>query len=400
MKVMLINAYCGWGSTGKIVEGIADTLIQQGHEAYIAYGYYKTDRPNTMKLKLGGRYQNFYEIMKCRLTGYFGFTSKQATFKLIKWIKTVQPDIINLHILHSGYLHIEILFNFLAKANIPIVWTFHDCWAFTGHCAHFTRVKCEKWKTGCFDCPEKDSYPIRYFFDRSKEQYARKKAAFTSVKNMTIVTPSNWLADLVKQSFMGYGTVEVIHNGIDLEVFRPREADVKSRYGIEGKKLVLSVAASWGKRKGLNYLYELAKRLPEDQYQVMVVGLNETQLRELPKGIIGIGRTRDQIELAEIYSAADVFVNPTLEDNYPTVNLESIACGTPVVTFSTGGSPESITLETGAVVSCADMKDLIDKVISWSNKNVHNECRRYAEQNFGKQERFADYARLFEKIIL
>lgn len=399
MKVMLISAYCGWGSTGKIVEGIADTLAAQGHEAYIAYGYFKSNRPNTLKLKFGGRYQNFYEIMKCRITGYFGFTSKRATYKLIRWIEEVQPDAINLHILHSGYVHIEILFDFLAKKNIPIVWTFHDCWAFTGHCAHFTRVKCDKWKNGCYACPEKDSYPIRYFFDRSKEQYARKKAAFTSVENMAVVTPSRWLADLVKQSFMGYGSVDVIHNGIDLNIFKPTQSDVKSKYGIEGKKLVLAVAASWGKRKGLSYLYELAEKLPKDKYQIMIVGLNESQLRELPKNVIGIGRTGSQKELVEIYSAADVLVNPTLEDTYPTVNLESIACGTPVVTFKTGGSPESVTNETGAVVECGDMDDLLDKVITWSQKSAKQVCRDYAERNFNKQDRFVDYVRLFEEIV-
>ena len=398
MKVLIVNAYSGHGSTGKIVESIADTVEAHGDQAYIAYGFYKTQHKNAIKLKLGGRYHNFYEIMKCRLTGYFGYTSRLATYRLIHWIKRNKPDIINLHNIHGGYVHVSLLARYLQKAGIPIVWTLHDCWTFTGHCSHFQLAQCNRWKTGCFDCPDrklKQSYPISYFFDRSKEQYKWKKAAFSSIPNVTMVAPSHWLEELVRQSFFQNASFQTIHNGINLEVFKPRKSDCKNRLGCEGKHLILAVAASWGKRKGLNYVYQLAERLPKDDYQVVVVGLNDDQMKALPTGVIGIKRTNNAQELAELYSAASVLVNPTLEDNYPTVNMESIACGTPVVTFRTGGSPESITHETGTVVAQHDLDAMYNAVIYWANCNLRNECLTYAQKHFDGNACFEAYYELF-----
>lgn len=402
MKVLIINAYSGYGSTGRIVESIADTVDLHGDDAFIAYGYFKTKHKNALKLKMGGRYHNFYEIMKCRLTGYFGYTSRFATYRLIRWIEKNKPDVINLHNIHGGYVHVSILARYLQTAGIPIAWTMHDCWTFTGHCAYFQQAKCERWKTGCFDCPDrklKQNYPISYFFDRSKAQYQWKKSDFTAIPNVTMVAPSNWLEDLARQSFFQQARFTTIHNGIDLNVFKPVESDCKKRLGCEGKHIVLAVAASWGRRKGLNYVYELAKRLPEAEYQVVVVGLNDEQMKSLPKGVIGIQRTNNAHELAELYSSASVFVNPTLEDTYPTVNMEAIACGAPVVTFRTGGSPESITEATGAVVEQYDMDGLERSVIDWAHRDVKAACRRYAVENFDAHVCFEKHYQLFQTLV-
>ena len=402
MKVLIVNAYSGHGSTGRIVESIADIIESHGDQAYIAYGYYKSKHKNTIKLKAGGRYHALYEIMKCRITGYFGYTSSASTYRLIHWIKKNKPDIINLHNIHGGYVHISLLAKYLQKAGIPIVWTLHDCWTFTGHCTHFQLVKCDRWKTECFDCPNralKKNYPISYFFDRSKEQYRWKKADFSAIPNVTMVTPSCWLEGQVKQSFFKQSKFLTIHNGIDLDVFRPTDSICKARLGCEGKKMVLAVAAGWGNRKGLDYVYELSKRLPRDEYQVVIVGLKDKQMDSVPEGVIGIKRTNSTKELAQLYSAADVMVNPTLEDTYPTVNLEAIACGTPVVTFRTGGSPESITAETGAVVDQHDMDSLVRETITWAHRNVKDICRQYALDNFSAANCFDAYYDLFVKLF-
>ena len=206
MKALIVTAYGGWGSTGRIADSIAANVVRHGHEAVVAYGFYQSAFDNSVKLKCGARYMSFFEIFKSRITGYMGFSSKHATRKLIRLIKKERPDVINLHNVHGGYLHIELLFRYIKKEHIPVVWTIHDCWSFTGHCAHFEKVGCDRWKTGCFECPDrklKQSYPISYFFDRSSEQYKRKKIAFSGVPNLTIATPSQWLANLAKQSYAG-----------------------------------------------------------------------------------------------------------------------------------------------------------------------------------------------------
>lgn len=402
MKVLIVNAYSGHGSTGKIVESIADTVEAHGDQAYIAYGFYRTQHKNAIKLKLGGRYHNFYEIMKCRLTGYFGYTSRLATYRLIHWIKKNKPDIINLHNIHGGYVHVSLLARYLQKAGIPIVWTLHDCWTFTGHCSHFQLAQCDRWKTGCFDCPDrklKQSYPISYFFDRSKEQYKWKKAAFSAIPNVTMVAPSYWLENLARQSFFQQAKFQTIHNGINLDIFKPRESECKKKMNCEDKHIVLAVAATWGKRKGLNYVYQLAERLPQEVYQVVVVGLNDEQMKSLPSSIIGIKRTSNAKELAELYTAASVLVTPTLEDNYPSVNMESIACGTPVVTFKTGGSPESLTPETGSVVEQHDIDRMLEEILKWVKTDAQAVCRQYAVEHFEAMKCFEEYYQLFCALI-
>lgn len=398
MKVLQINCTCGKGSTGKIVIGIDDVLIKNEDKGYIAYGYYKCNRQNTLKLKKGNtKYSLILEHLKCRITGYYGFTSKYATNRLIMWIEEIEPDIIHLHNIHGGFVHIEMFFKYLAKRNIPIVWTLHDCWSFTGHCAHFDYIKCEKWKTGCHDCPQKNTYPKRWFFDRSEEQYKRKKQAFTSVKDITFVTPSKWLASLVKQSYFKDYPVYVINNGIDLGIFKPVNSNIKEEYGVKDRKLILAVASSWSQRKGYEHVIEISKRLP-NEYKVCMIGLNERQMKNTPDNVLKIQRTYDQKELVEFYSAADVFINSTLEDNFPTVNLEAMACGTPVVTFDTGGSPESIDDRTGIVVKKEDSDGMVKAIKEINKERMFDDCLKRA-QLFDNQTRYEDYLKLYKDII-
>ena len=338
----MINSVCGIRSTGRICTDIASELEAQGHQVKIAYG--RENVPEQFQryaVRIGNDLDMRLHGVKARLLDASGFGSKSATKRFIKWVKDYDPDVIHLHNIHGYYINIEILFNYLKNSGKPVVWTLHDCWAFTGHCAYFDFAGCEKWKTGCYGCPQKKSYPSSILIDRSKKNHIQKRRLFTTLSNMTVVTPSQWLAGLVKKSYLGKYNIRVINNGIDTEVFKPTSGDFRQKYNIGSKKIILGVAGVWDRRKGFEDFYKLSSIL-EDSYQIVLVGLNEKQISALPKNIIGISSTESASELAEIYTAADVFVNPTLEDNYPTVNLEAQACGTPVITYNTGGSPESV----------------------------------------------------------
>ena len=342
MKILQINSVCGIRSTGRICTDLAEVLEQNGHECKIAYGRETVpEKYRKYAVRIGCDFDVKLHALQSRIFDNAGFGSRRATEKFIEWVKEYDPDVIHLHNIHGYYINIEVLFNYLAKADKPVVWTLHDCWTFTGHCAYYSYVKCDKWKMGCYNCPQKKCYPSSMLLDASKKNWLKKKALFTSVKKMTLVTPSKWLANEVKQSFLGSYPIKVIPNGIDLNVFKPTLSDFREKNGLVGKKIILGVASTWGPRKGLNDFVELSKIL-DDNYKIVLVGLSEKQKKELPDNIIKITRTNNVQELAEIYTAADILFNPTYEDNYPTVNLEAQACGTPVVTYRTGGSIESV----------------------------------------------------------
>ena len=277
------------------------------------------------------------------------------------------------------------------------VWTLHDCWTFTGHCPHFDMFGCDKWKTGCHHCQQPISYP-KTRIDNSKHMYYLKKKWFTGVKNMTLVTPSQWLAGLTRESFLREYPVKVIHNGIDLSVFKPTESDFKETYHCQDKKIVLGVSFGWGDRKGLDAFLELAKRLPDD-YRIVLIGTDENADSKLPENVISIHRTDNQVELAKIYSAADVFVNCTREDTFPTVNIEALACGIPVVTFRTGGSPEIIDGTCGSVVEKNDVDALEQEILRiCTQKPFSSDACRHRAENFEMYDRFGEYIKLYEEM--
>lgn len=340
MKILQINSVCGRGSTGRIVMQIHRELIKNAHQSYVAYG--RSPAINSAEvIRIGTNFDVYTHVLLTRLFDLHGFGSKNATKKFLKKVEELNPDVIHLHNIHGYYINIDLLFDYLKEKQKPIVWTLHDCWSFTGHCAYFDYVNCYKWRFGCQDCPQKRSYPASYIVDGSKRNYEKKKQLFTGLKRMVIVTPSKWLASLVKESFLKDYPVEVIPNGIDTSVFKPTHGDFRKKYGLENKFIILSVANVWEERKGLKHFLELASMLKQDEV-IVLVGLNKKQIKKLPRGIIGIERTNSARELAEIYTTADVFVNPTLEDNYPTVNLEAQACGTYVITFDSGGAKETL----------------------------------------------------------
>ena len=394
MKVLQINVTSGEGSTGKICEGISFVAKHNDIDNLIIYssGYSK----NSCSRKVGSYLYMKLQALKSRILGNYGFNSHFATYKLISEIKKFAPDIVHLHNLHGHNVNLAMLFGFLKKNNIKIIWTFHDCWAFTAYCSYFAMVGCNKWQFGCYKCPQVKS--SSWFFDRSKTLYKRKKKLFSSL-DLTIVTPSEWLAGLVKQSYLEEYPVKVINNGIDLNIFKPTESNFREKYNIGDKFIVLGVAFGWGVRKGLDVFIELSKRLDNEKYQIVLVGTDDAVDKQLPKNIISIHRTQNQIELAEIYTAANVFANPTREDNYPTVNMESIACGTPVVTFRTGGSPEILTEKTGSVVDYEDVNAMESEIIRICETNAisKKDCLVHS-LSFDMNDRFSEYKDLYNNV--
>ena len=340
MKVLMINVVSGIRSTGRICKDLAVALEKQGHEVKIAYG--RGNVPEQLKkyaVKIGTEFDIELHGLRARFIDGAGFGSRRATEKFIKWVKEYDPDVIHMHNIHGYYVNVETLFKYLKTCGKKIIWTLHDCWAFTGHTAYCDAIDCRKWEEGCHHCPQIGEYPKAYI-DRSRRNWQKKKELFTGIPNMTIVSPSKWLAGLVKDSFLQKYPIQVIHNGIDTKQFYPMKSSFREAHGLQDKYIVLGVAAVWDKRKGLEDIVKLSRML-DNNYQIIVVGVTEWQKVRLPENVIGITRTDSIRELAELYSSADVFVNPTYEDNYPTTNLEAIACGTPVITYDTGGSGES-----------------------------------------------------------
>ena len=340
MKILLINEVCGVTSTGSICAELAEYLMSEGHQVRVLYG--RMDAPERCSgygVRIAGKYEVALNALSARLFDNCGLGNKTSTQRAIEYIREFKPDIVHLHNLHGYYINYRMLFEELGRTGVPVIQTLHDCWALTGHCAYFDHAGCDKWKMGCGKCPQKGEYPRSILFDRSKENLKEKIKAYGRTKSMRFVVPSKWLGDIVAASRIK-GSVTVIPNGIDTDVFAPGDKDYFIRKGLTDRKVILGVASLWEPRKGLDHFIELSKVLSDD-YRIVLVGIREEQKKLLPGNIITIARTFDRKELASIYSSAYVYLNPTLEDNYPTTNLEAICCGTPVITFDTGGSPES-----------------------------------------------------------
>lgn len=402
-RLLQINITANWGSHGKIAEGIGRLAMDHGWESVIAYG--RWSNPSQSRLyHIGSMMDERWHCMAARLLDNQGLMSRGATARLIAFINNYRPSLIHLHNIHGYYLHYPMLFEYLSQAGIPVVWTLHDCWPFTGHCAYYIYADCEKWQTHCHHCPQIGTYPKSYFMDRSARNYDLKRTAFTSVPRLTIVPVCQWLKNEVARSFLKDLSVHRIYNGIDLDVFRPSadKETIKKKYGISADKhLILGVASNWY-RKGLEDFFLLRRSLPDD-YAVAVVGLNRAEEEKARRhGLIGIRRTGNVGKLTSLYTLADVYCNPTWEDNFPTTNLEAMACGTPVVAYRTGGCPEAITSETGIVVDRGDVEGMaraIRAIVDDGADRYERACRQHIEANYDQKQRFAEYLHLYESMI-
>ena len=408
VKILQINATLD-RSTGSITQAIGEQIITEGWQSIIAFSSrYKNRNSKSQLLPIGSRLDTQIHALQTRLFDNHGFCSIRATKNLIAKIKVEKPDIIHLHNIHGYYLNISLLFDFLQKSNMSTVWTLHDCWSMTGHCSHFDAIGCMKWKTGCYNCELKKDYPSSIFLDRSQSNWIRKKEIFTSLTNLKIVPVSFWLESIVQNSFLKKFSTRVIHNGVDLNIFSPIKNNlIRNRYNIGDRLIILGVATGWFEGGGFRRYKEFMKlsSMLDDNYRIILIGLEEFQIKDLPLNVIGLQRTRDPRELAEFYSAADVFVNPTYQDSLPTVNIEALACGTPVITYNTGGSPEIIDKKTGWVFEKGDIPSIVSCIKLLDQESVEDRkaqriaCRKRAEIYFNRYDRFHDYITLYKQIL-
>jgi len=390
------------GSTGRIAESIGKLAIEKGWESYIAHGRFT--RPSKSKIiKIGSAFDVYLHGLQTRLFDRHGLGSRSATIKFINQIKEIRPDVIHLHNIHGYYINMEVLFNHLASASIPVIWTFHDCWSITGHCGHFDYVGCDKWITECHHCPQKTDYPASYFFDRSRENYKLKKRLFSSVPGMTIVSVSKWLNDIVGKSFLSHNPKQIIYNGIDTEIFNPvtENKTIKEKFGHKNGFMILGVAGIWGIKKGLNDIITLSKHLGKDDF-IVLVGLTQKQLSKLPPSIIGISHTENLSELKDMYATADVFINLSVEETFGLTTAEALSCGTPAIVYNAKSCPEYDEKQNGTKVNKQDINGVLNaiKTIKTKGKAFYTEaCRARALRYFDKNDRFAEYIDLYEKVL-
>lgn len=401
MKTIVEINGINYSSTGNITLNIARELRKNGFEVYTACKNSRVGRgfQYDQQIFIGTRIERVISERLAKLTGKKGCYNIFNTFLFIHKLKKIKPDLVHMHLLHDTFINLRMLFNYIRKYNIPVVWTFHDCWAFTGQCSYFDLVECDKWKMVCHDCPQTDTYPGTYFIDKTGYMWKKKKKWFSGVRNLTIVTPSIWLKDLVKQSYMKDYPVEVIYNGINLDIFKPTESDFRKKYNLEDKKIILGVSYGWSITKGVDVFVKLASMLPEN-YQIVMVGSNDENDKSLPENIISIHKTYDQHELVEIYSSADLFINPTRQDNFPTVNMEALACGIPVLSFRTGGCPEIINNSCGSIVDKNDIETFKNEIIRICETKPYTkqDCLQRAKE-FDMTVRYQEYVDLIKKIL-
>lgn len=405
MPILLqINCCNNVYSTGKIVGDIGGLVVKKGWKSYIAYQRdYKESLSepivigNMVDWCLNGLEQRIFDN-----TG-FGIGSFFSTKKLIKKIEEIKPDIIHLHVLVGYYLHFKLLFRYLSKLDIPVVWTLHSCWEMTGHCTHFDYEGCYRWKTECHDCPLKKDYPQSFLFDRSRKNYRQKKELFTSLKNLHLVAVSKWLGGVVSESFFKEKPIHIIFNGIDLKSFRPLEnvASLKQQYHLEGKFVALGVSSSWQPKKGQYDYYLLAEKLPSD-YVIVMIGLSEKQIKELPKNIIGVKKTTSVEELRNYYCLSDVVLNLSYEETFGLTTVEGMACGTPSIVYDRTASPELVTHETGFVVKAGDIDGILRciNIIKEKGKSSYEAaCRNRAVYYYDKDKNFQLYLDLYDNLL-
>lgn len=402
MPILLqINSTLNCGSTGRISEQIAATASNHGWTCYMAHGGRYLGATKYNAIPVSSRFDNYIHAFQGEYLGRHGLGSYCATKRFVNYLKNLKPDIIHMHNIHGYYLNYEVLFEYLSLTGIPVVWTLHDCWSFTGHCTHFDNIGCEKWKSGCGDCKQLMTQYKSRIFDRTCVNFLLKKRSYNKVSNLTLVPVSNWLGQFIPESILSHFPVKVIQNGIDLDVFKPMPSQVRNKYNIDpDKTIVLGVLGSgFGAEKGRNEFIKLAKH---KNLQVILVGLRDDEVVGIPDNIIKLGRTNSQQELAELYSAADVFVNPTYNDTFPTTNIEAMACGTPSVAYRTGGCTEIIDEHTGILVPKGNYEALvaaIETVRRNGKTHYYSACRDRAVRCFNKNERFLDYIHLYEELL-
>lgn len=402
--LLQINVTSNWGSHGKIVEDIGALAMTKGWHSVIAYG--RNENPSHSEtIKIGSVLSVNEHVIESRLFDNHGLASRGATHRFIKKIDLLKPDIIHLHNIHGYYINYQLLFRYLKKKDIPVVWTLHDCWAFTGHCAYYDYVGCEAWRTGCCKpCPSTNAYPKSIWLDQSKKNWILKREAFNSVHNLTLVPVSIWLANQLNKSFLSHYPIRIIHNGVDIDTFKPKDGyhkeELRKHYELDGKKVLLGVANVWDERKGLNDYLKLSKMLYED-YRIVLIGLNDSQIKNLPSNVVGLSRTKNQVELAAWYSLADIVLNLSYEETFGMTTVEGFSCGTPSIVYDRTASPELAGSGTCLVAEAGNIDDVLRNVTKLGQKTleVTTNCRKRAVEYYDKTKCFTQYVDLYEELL-
>lgn len=400
--LLQINSVVNTGSTGRIAEQLGQFALSKGWRSYIAYGR-RSNTSTSKTIRIGSKLDLTLHGIKSMVFDKHGLGSVNATQKFLQCISEVKPSLIHLHNLHGYYLNYKILFAYLLKANIPVVWTLHDCWSITGHCSYFSDINCIRFKTECYDCPKRKNYPASLFFDRSSNNYQFKRHLFTSIDNMTIVPVSIWLGGRVQESYLANYPMHVINNGIDINAFYPQSnsLEIRKKYGIGEKFMLLGVATSWSASKGLDDYSKLSQTI-SDEYTIVLLGLSKKQRRLLPNNVIGLGRTESIKELAELYSTANIVLNLSYQEAFGMTTVEGFACGTPGIVYNCTASPELITPETGLIVEPGNIGQLHKAIelIRFNGKDYYSaSCRKQAEIYYNKQNQFNEYMKLYTNLL-
>ena len=401
-KLLQINSVVNKGSTGRIAEQIGDFGLKLGWKSFIAHGRGGGESVSET-IKIGNSFDSKFHAIESRLFDNHGFSSRKATLNLTSQITQINPDIIHLHNLHGYYLNYKLLFEYLNSIKIPIVWTLHDCWAFTGHCTFFSDINCNKWETECNHCPKLKNYPASVLYDNSRNNFLLKRNVFNSNENLTLVPVSNWLGGVIKKSFLKNIPMNVIQNGVDLTTFSPIDSIkvIEEKYSIKNKKILLGVATSWGARKGLADYFKLAERISQD-YIIVLVGLSKKQIESLPSNIVGIERTERISALNELYSAAHIVLNLSNQESFGMTTVEGYASGTPSIVYNCTASPELITPETGLIIEAGNIEALVNAIeqITKNGKSYYSSnCRKLAESKFDKNKKYDEYFKLYESLL-
>lgn len=403
MKVVLVNTFIGCDSTGNLTYSIYNKLQENKIETVVAFGRQNSKMKDHV-YKIGNKIDYLAHAMLTRVTDRNGLYSKHATKEFLKFLDEYKPDIIHLHNLHGYYINIVMLMEYISKKNIAVVWTLHDCWAFTGHCPYYTDIDCSKWISCCFSCPKKKEHPASYLLDRSKQNYAIKKEFFNKPQRMILTPVSDWLSTEVKKSFLGKQKIETVYNGIDLNIFKIKKSKFKSKYKIAKEKiLLLGVAIHWVPSKGLEDIIQLSKVLSETKYKIVVIGLDKNQIQYVTRkapNILALPKTDNADQLADAYNAADVFINPSQQETFGMVTAEALSCGTPAVVYNATASPELVDENTGRVVEVGDIQAFakaIDEILLIPD--VSKNCRRRAELLFDRNQNLEKYIKIYERLV-
>lgn len=400
-KLVQINVVASFGSTGKIVSNIGQKAISNDWKSIIGYGQ-KQNNSTSDAILVGSKIDFYNHIIQTRLFDRHGLASKKATRNFVNSLKKINPDIIHLHNIHGYFLNYPTLFNYLSEFNKPIVWTLHDCWAFTGHCTHYENIGCYKWKTQCKKCPQLETYPASSWLDNSKNNFQLKKKYFTMPKNMHIITVSNWLKKEVKQSFLSNYEIGTIYNGLDTQLFKPtKNNELRVKFNLSNSKIILGVASVWSKNKGLLDFINLSHELNEDE-KIVLIGLNKTQIQNLPSNIIGLERTQNVEELINWYSTADVYVNTSVEESFGLTTVEALACNTPVIVYNSTANPEIINDDVGLCIdknNILQLRESISKILNTPKESYKRVCRSHVLRNFDNKDKIQEYMNLYESLI-